>query len=509
MSLKTRLVLLAVALAVTVVVAISALYLGTMVDAWSTQSLERAELAVQQAKTSLVDTLQTASKVHRMETVADTKRVWTETVTISPTIAEMLQRILANTKVLVELQIAGEDGKILASSNPSRKGGDLPRRTPFAQWRNEWSLKRLVDVFRASQDYEVTVPLGIAEQKNPVFTIQAVVASAFLRNELEPSIGALAWLSAGALALSIFLGLVAASLALRPLARISATLDRINKGEFEEAEIARVRSGEFAIVESKLTVLGLRDAEARRELATRLDGPSRLAALGHLTSGVAHEIKNPLNAIALRVELLRERLRDSDSPELDSEITIIAREVNRLDRVVKTFLDFARPVTVQFQRLDLSMLAGDVAQLVQPQAVTQHIELIFKAPQEPCWIRGDADLLRQAILNVVVNGIDAMAGATAKSGALLAITLEAVEGNIELTVSDQGPGIPPDVKAKVFQLFFTTKDKGSGIGLAMTYRAMQLHNGTIEITDSPGKGTTFRLRFPRVDAPIPAVEAHA
>jgi len=335
------------------------------------------------------------------------------------------------------------------------------------------------------------------------------VASAFLRNELEPSIGALAWLSAGALALSIFLGLVAASLALRPLARISATLDRINKGEFEEAEIARVRSGEFAIVESKLTVLGLRDAEARRELATRLDGPSRLAALGHLTSGVAHEIKNPLNAIALRVELLRERLRDSDSPELDSEITIIAREVNRLDRVVKTFLDFARPVTVQFQRLDLSMLAGDVAQLVQPQAVTQHIELIFKAPQEPCWIRGDADLLRQAILNVVVNGIDAMAGATAKSGALLAITLEAVEGNIELTVSDQGPGIPPDVKAKVFQLFFTTKDKGSGIGLAMTYRAMQLHNGTIEITDSPGKGTTFRLRFPRVDAPIPAVEAHA
>jgi len=509
MSLKTRLVLLAVSLAVTVVVAISALYLGTMVDAWSAQSLERAELAVQQAKASLLDARDTASKVHRMETVADTKRVWTETVILSPAIAEMLQRILANTKVLVEIQIAGEDGKILSSSNPSRKNASLERRAPFAQWRNEWSLKRLVDVFRATQDYEVTVPLGIQEQKNPVFIIQAVVASAFLRNELEPSIGALAWLSAGALALSIFLGLVAASLALRPIAQISETLDRINKGEFEEAESARLRGGEFAVVEGKLAMLGLRDAEARRELATRLDGPSRLAALGHLTSGVAHEIKNPLNAIALRVELLRERLRESASPELDGEITIISREVNRLDRVVKTFLDFARPVSVVFQKLDLALLAGDVAQLVQPQAVTQHIELKFHAPSEPCWIRGDADLLRQAILNVVVNGIDAMAGATAKSGALLDISLEEVEGNIELTVSDQGPGIPAEVKTKIFQLFFTTKDKGSGIGLAMTYRAMQLHNGTIAITDSPGNGTTFRLRFPRVDAPIPAVEAHA
>ncbi len=509
MSLKTRLVLLVVALAVTVVVAISALYLGTMVDAWSSQSLERADLAVQQAKASLLDALETASKVHRMETVADTKRVWTETVTISPTISDMLQRILTNTKELVEIQIAGEDGKILVSSNPSRRGTDLPRLKRFALWRNEWSLKRLFDVFTARQDYEITVPLGIAEQQNPVFTIQAVVASVFLRNELEPRIGALAWLSAGALTLSVFLGLVAASLAMQPLTRISQTLDRINKGEFEEAESERARHGEFALVENKLTVLGLRDAEARRELATRLDGPSRLAALGHLTSGVAHEIKNPLNAIALRVELLRERLRESSSPELDNEINIIAREVNRLDRVVKTFLDFARPVTVQFQSLDVAALTGDVAQLVQPQAVTQNIELTFEAPKEPCWIRGDADLLRQAILNVVVNGLDAMAGAAPKSGAKLAISLVAGDETIDLTVADQGPGIPEEIRKKVFQLFFTTKEKGSGIGLAMTFRAVQLHNGTIEIADSLGNGSTFHLRFPRVEAPGPADEAHA
>ncbi len=508
MSLKTRLVLLAVALAVTVVAAVSALSLATLVDVWSTQSLDRVEIAVQQAKASLLDELESASKARQVDTVAETKRVWTETVAGSAAVSDMLARTLTNAKDLVEIQIAGEDGNILASSNPGRRGAEMPKLTPFVEWRRESSLKRLLDVFRSRREYEVTVPLGIAEQKNPVFTIQAVVASVFLRNEIEPSAGALGWVAAGALVLSVGLGLIAASLALRPLARISATIDRITQGEFEAAESATARSGEFALVESKLAVLGLRNAEARRELATRLDGPSRLTALGHLTSGVAHEIKNPLNAIALRVELLREHLRASGKPELDGEINIISREVNRLDRVVKTFLDFARPLNVAFQDVDLGALTADVAQLVQPQAKTQNIEVRFAAADEPCWIRGDADLLRQAILNVVVNGLEGMAPAAA-GAALLSLRVAVVEDQVEVLISDCGPGIPEEIRSKIFQLFFTTKDKGSGIGLAMTYRAMQLHNGTIEFFDSPGKGTTFQLRFPRVEGPLAAVTSHA
>ena len=141
--------------------------------------------------------------------------------------------------------------------------------------------------------------------------------------------------------------------------------------------------------------------------------------------------------------------------------------------------------------------------------MTQNIELKFEGPPEPCWIRGDADLLRQAILNVVVNGIDAMAGQSAKLGGRLSIALAVVDDTVELSISDQGPGILPEIRSKVFQLFFTTKEKGSGIGLAMSYRAVQLHNGTIEISDSPEKGTTFRLCFPRVDVTVPVAETHA
>lgn len=151
---------------------------------------------------------------------------------------------------------------------------------------------------------------------------------------------------------------------------------------------------------------------------------------------------------------------------------------------------------MRLQDVDLGALAREVADLLTPQARLAGIELEFDCPvetgdPESMRMRGDADMLKQAILNLVTNGIDAM-----KSGGRLRVKVGRAGNAVTLEVADNGPGIPPNLRNKVFQLYFTTKPKGSGIGLAMTYRTVQLHNGTIDFTSEDGQGTTFRLQFP-------------
>jgi hypothetical protein len=224
-------------------------------------------------------------------------------------------------------------------------------------------------------------------------------------------------------------------------------------------------------------------------MASQLDVATRLANISRLTSGVAHEIKNPLNAILLRLDLLRARL-GAPEEELIKEIDVLSREVLRLDRVVKAFLDFSRPLEVNFEELDLAQLAGEVAELITPQARLAKIAVEFTGTPE-AWMRGDADLLKQAVLNLATNAIEAM-----KGGGVLRITVNRADDKLTLEVADNGPGIPLENRQKIFQLHFTTKKAGSGIGLAMTYRAVQLHNGTISFTSEADSGTSFRLEFP-------------
>jgi hypothetical protein len=285
------------------------------------------------------------------------------------------------------------------------------------------------------------------------------------------------------------------------------------KGESGRAEHQDGLVKEFAAVESKLNVLGEQFRGARQEaskmqhnldqmlerMESRLDIASRLTAISRITGGVAHEIKNPLNAISLHLDLLRARLGGPEE-EVSAEIDILSKEVRRLDRVVKTFLDFSRPVDVKLEEVDLEALAREVADLMTPQARLANIAMEFvgePAEAEPLStvMRGDPDMLKQAILNLVTNALDAMADAKTADG-ILRIGVTREDESVVLQVADNGPGIANDLRGKVFQLYFSTKPKGSGIGLAMTFRAVQLHNGTIDFTSEDGGGTTFRLQFP-------------
>lgn len=238
------------------------------------------------------------------------------------------------------------------------------------------------------------------------------------------------------------------------------------------------------------SLLRLRDAEGRRIVEDQLNLSSRLAAISRLTSGVAHEIKNPLNSIALRLELLRSRVLP-ELPEVQPELDIIAQEIVRLDRVVRTFLDFTRPVELQTEPLDLAALARGLLDLVRPEAELHSITIDVQGLDRPVFIRGDSGLLRQAVLNVLRNALEVM-----PSGGKLSVRLTQSEENALLEIADTGPGIPPEFREKVFQLYYTTKQNGTGIGLAMTYRAIQLHNGAIEIGGEPGAGAIVRIRLP-------------
>jgi signal transduction histidine kinase len=248
----------------------------------------------------------------------------------------------------------------------------------------------------------------------------------------------------------------------------------------------------------------LRDAESRQQLASLLDLSARLTAINRVTSGVAHEIKNPLNAIAIHLEVLRSRLA-SDDAETQTEVEIISREISRLDRVVKGFLSFTRPVEVSLDSLDLVPLVYEVAELVAPHAATPGVDIIVSHNTQEAMAMIDRDLFKQAVMNVTLNGIEAM-----PNGGILRLRLIASPHAVTVEISDQGGGISDELRARIFQLYFTTKPGGSGIGLATTFQAVQLMGGSISLTSEPGAGSTFRLSFHSASLPgappAPAME---
>ncbi|MGA7343833.1 MAG: ATP-binding protein [Terracidiphilus sp.] len=248
----------------------------------------------------------------------------------------------------------------------------------------------------------------------------------------------------------------------------------------------------------------LHDLESAQEIESELELSRRMAAIGRLTSGVGHEVKNPINAIVVHLELLKAKLGDAGGPAA-RHLEVIDAEIHRLDRVVQMLVDFSRPVELQLREQDLRGVIADVLALAAAELSTRNVTLESRMPEEPLIAKVDADLLKQAVLNVIENGAQAM-----PEGGRLDVVLEddrksaadddrpAAPGarSAVLRIADEGAGIPEDIREKIFDLYFTTKAGGSGIGLAMTYRILQLHHGSVEVQSRRNRGTEFRLRIP-------------
>ena len=510
MSLRVRLVLLIVALVALVAIALSAVHLGSLVNLLSTDALERSKLAADQVSTFVTEHIrQHYDDYEPPPDLNAVKATWSDIVSTDPDVPAMLIGTLKLSPAIKDINIAGPSKTILASSNPPDTGKPMAELPSFEKWSEAAFYTRLGDLVQRNADYQFTVPLGVKSEPQPIFQIQVIVSSVLLRDALLSQVRTLTYVSGAALLISVLITMLATNRVLRPLKRIEATIDRIVQGNFLGGEAALSTTQinpptEFAVVEGKLNILGERFRGAKEQaielqhdidglldrMATELDVATRLAAISRITGGVAHEIKNPLNAISLRLDLLRARLADPEE-ELLGEIDILSNEVRRLDRVVKTFLDFSRPVTVKLTEVDLVAIAKEVSDLTTPQARLANIKIWFEDAAEAAPIRGDADILKQAILNLVVNAIEAM-----KNGGNLWLRVSRAGNIVVLNVSDDGPGIPDEARDKVFQLYFTTKMRGTGIGLAMTYRAVQLHNGTISFSTELGRGTAFQMEFP-------------
>jgi PAS domain S-box-containing protein len=299
--------------------------------------------------------------------------------------------------------------------------------------------------------------------------------------------------------------------------------------EFESTDGRRVQVS-LDFIQEKGTPIGalltMHDAESVRRIEDEIEISRRLSASGRLTRGVAHEVKNPINAIVLHLQLLQNKMQQDD-PETRRHMDIIGTEIHRLDRVVQILVDFTRPLDLRLEEVDIRKILESVAALATPDAARHRVHIVLQLPNhevrnfearnlevrnldtrnpgmsnadlpaetedDALMVRVDSDLMKQAILNLVLNGVQAMtAGGT--------LTLKARrDGEMILAeVLDQGSGIPLEAQEKIFELYFTTKgDKGgSGIGLAQTYQIMQWHYGSVEFDSVVGAGTTFRLRLP-------------
>jgi signal transduction histidine kinase len=234
----------------------------------------------------------------------------------------------------------------------------------------------------------------------------------------------------------------------------------------------------------------LHDLETAEAIESELELSRRMAAIGRLTSGVGHEVKNPINAIVVHLELLKNKLGDGSAPAI-RHLDVIESEIHRLDRVVQMLVDFSRPVELELREQDLRTIVGDVLALASAELPTRNVMLVTLMPSAPLIANVDADLLKQAVLNVIQNGAQAM-----PEGGKLEVSLEEDRKAAVLRIADEGVGIPDEIREKIFNLYFTTKSEGSGIGLAMTYRIIQLHHGSIDVQSRAGRGTEFRLRIP-------------
>jgi signal transduction histidine kinase len=228
---------------------------------------------------------------------------------------------------------------------------------------------------------------------------------------------------------------------------------------------------------------------------------------------VAHEVKNPLNAMMIHLELLRQQFRlarpaispgraasavaIAEAPAVDSvqalqHVDVIANEIRRLDEVVQEFLKFSRPEDLKLQPVSLVALFDEVVPIVQPEADRARVALVVERQDVPD-VQGDPTMLRQAFLNLALNACQAM-----PNGGTLRIRCETARGRrVSIAFTDTGVGIKPEHLQRIFDLYFTTKQKGSGIGLSMVYRTVQMHDGDIEVQSTPGVGTTFRVLLPQ------------
>ena len=294
----------------------------------------------------------------------------------------------------------------------------------------------------------------------------------------------------------------------RPVLDLVESAHRIASGDLETQVDIPVADDEIGFLALELDSMRVRINQYQSQLRERLEiserkrlESERLAAIGTLAASLAHEIRNPLNGMTLLVTQME---RSEGRSDVDRKILVGLRsEIARLDRLVSDILDYARPLQLELHRLDLRTLTQEVIEFVRPLMLKNKIDLRLNLGATPQFILGDRDRLRQALLNVTQNAIEAMT-----NGGELIVSVDRIEepggSRIRLSVQDSGPGIPLEIQSRIFDLFFSTKEKGTGLGLSTVRKIFDAHGGSIEIESGltaagpTVAGTIFHFLLPTI-----------
>lgn len=609
LSLKNKFTLATATLVLLVVAVISCLYVSKLTRQVIAQANERSKFVLQQVFDLAQEALRESAArgaAPVSSNPADIHDYVQQTLSTNPGLSALIESDISFSASIYEITITDNSGSVLLSSDSSLVGKTLQPRPNLSDLVQAPFAQQLRILNGPPRVYEVSLPFNVS---SPFGIIHVALSSALLRDEILPGVRSAAWVALTAVILSTLFTAFVSQIALAPLSRISAQLDRISAGEFDLEPVTK--AGELGQVSNKISRIGqqlrdvreifstlrenmnqimsgledglllfnvegravmvspsaekflevgsenllgrkleeifppnhplaealhldqgnlspgsppeqlevefsgengtrrvgasvqpiqengtrmgmlltLRDLESMERIGSQLRVSERLAALGRVTAGVAHEVKNPLNSMRVWLEVLKGNL-PSDA-ETQQAAKMLDSEIDRLDRVVKTFLEFSRPVELEYEEVDLPTLLDHVLASAKPSIDRAHVELQTEIPASFPSMELDHGLIEQAILNLVLNACQSM-----NAGGRLFVSLRRLAETVEIRVGDTGPGIAPENRAKIFQLFFTTRKGGTGLGLANAFRFVQLHNGSIEFDTEVGRGTTFRIQLP-------------
>jgi two-component system sensor histidine kinase HydH len=228
-----------------------------------------------------------------------------------------------------------------------------------------------------------------------------------------------------------------------------------------------------------------------REMEEEIQRREELSALGEMAAGVAHEIRNPLNAISMGLQSLALEGGKGKAQESPGLLETMRQEVARINRIVSEFLSVSRPVSLRVEWVNLGELADHIAGLIRQAGGRDGLVVRTDLPGVPVRIRGDKDKLTQALLNLGINALEACAG---KGEVTVRIIPQ--KKRVRIEVSDTGPGVPPEHHPQLFRPHFTTKEKGLGLGLFIAQRIVQAHGGTLALAETSHRGATMVMTLP-------------
>jgi signal transduction histidine kinase len=613
LRLKTKVTLTTAALVLAVVGVNSTLYVMNLTRQVIRQANDRAQLVSRQiffeAQNALVDAAR-AGAAPASDSAEDLRTYVQQAFDDSAPLTSSIAAEVGYSPLIYEVSVTDVNGTVLVSSDSSLPGKTTPARADLAQLVSSGFMEQLRALYGPPRTYEVDYGFQIGPPGNqiPFGVIRVAVQTGLLRTNITPALRSAALLALASVGISVLLAAIVSSISLAPLQRITAQLDRISKGEFDQKPLER--GDEFGQVSTKISQIGMqlrgvreifsnlrenidqvlgglddglllfsvdgravmvspaverflsmpsdqllgrpvedifpsdhpvreaiklqnnelepvasaevvlsgidsparrvgvtvevigegdtrmgtlvkfKDLESRERIGTQLQVSERLANLGRITAGVAHEVKNPLNSMRIWLENLKASLPDVEGLPLQA-VRVLDNEIDRLDSVVKRFLDFTRPPEMHQEESSLKEILEEVLAVERPEFAKANIKLEARLAADVPRVLIDKLLLRQALINLLVNALEAMPG-----GGQLFLSLLRRGEMAEIEIRDTGRGIAPEHRQRIFQLFFTTRPGGSGIGLASTFRTVQLHNGSIEFESEVGRGTTFRIGLP-------------